>query len=83
MRQPFWHATRVTVAAAFCGLMAVVPAEAQRGGGAAGPQQTQPVRAPRFEYVGPMNAGRVSAAAAVAGKPGVYYAGAASGGGSL
>src|SRR5688572_18918841 len=38
------------------------------------------VGAPRFEYVGPQNAGRIAAAAAVAGKPGVYYAGAASGG---
>ena len=35
---------------------------------------------PRFEYVGPASAGRIAAAAAVAGKPGVYYAGAASGG---
>jgi photosystem II stability/assembly factor-like uncharacterized protein len=40
----------------------------------------QPVGPPRFEYVGPTNAGRFAAAAAVAGKPGVYYAGAASGG---
>ena len=55
--------------------------QAQRGGGAApGPQPTQPVGAPRFEYVGPTSAGRIAAAAAVAGKPGVYYAGAASGG---
>jgi photosystem II stability/assembly factor-like uncharacterized protein len=54
---------------------------AQRGaGGGEGPQNAQPVGAPRFEYVGPSSAGRISAAAAVAGKPGVYYAGAASGG---
>src|SRR5262245_25997809 len=56
---------------------------AQRGGGGgqpAGPQPTQPVGAPRFEYAGPQSAGRIAAAAAVAGKPGVYYAGAASGG---
>ena len=54
---------------------------AQRGGrGAGGPQVAQPVGDPRFEYVGPVNAGRFAAAAAVAGKPGVYYAGAASGG---
>jgi photosystem II stability/assembly factor-like uncharacterized protein len=52
-----------------------------RGGGApAGPVAAQPVGQPRFEYVGPQNAGRIAAAAAVAGKPGVYYAGAASGG---
>jgi photosystem II stability/assembly factor-like uncharacterized protein len=49
-----------------------------RGGGAQQPPPT--VGAPRFEYVGPTNAGRFAAAAAVAGKPGVYYAGAASGG---
>ena len=56
---------------------------AQRGGGpggGAGPQPTQSVGGPRFEYVGPTSAGRIAAAAAVAGKPGVYYAGAASGG---
>ncbi|MEZ5316884.1 MAG: hypothetical protein R2752_05735 [Vicinamibacterales bacterium] len=49
-----------------------------RGGG--GPEQTQPVPSPWFEYVGPTSAGRIAAAAAVAGRPGVYYAGAASGG---
>src|SRR5688572_19798653 len=54
---------------------------AQRGGGGGGgPQVTQPVGAPRFEYAGPTSAGRISATAAVTGKPGVYYAGAASGG---
>ena len=51
-----------------------------RGGAPPGPVQAQPVGAPRFEYVGPTNAGRIAAAAAVSGKPGVYYAGAASGG---
>jgi photosystem II stability/assembly factor-like uncharacterized protein len=66
-------------------LLAWLPADAlaQRGGrgrGNAGPQATRPVGPPRFEYVGPTNAGRFAAAAAVAGKPGVYYAGAASGG---
>jgi photosystem II stability/assembly factor-like uncharacterized protein len=58
-----------------------VLASAQRGGsGSGGPQAAQPVGAPRFEYVGPTSSGRIAAAAAVAGKPGVYYAGAASGG---
>ena len=38
------------------------------------------VPASHFEYAGPTSAGRIAAAAAVAGKPGVYYAGAASGG---
>src|SRR5262245_63739614 len=62
---------------------AIVALSAQRGGGPggqAGPQTTQPVGLPRFEYAGPTTDGRISAAAAVAGKPGVYYAGAASGG---
>jgi hypothetical protein len=45
-----------------------------------GPQPTRNVAAPHFEYAGPVSAGRIAAAAAVAGKPGVYYAGAASGG---
>jgi hypothetical protein len=56
--------------------------QAQRGGGGPppGPQTTQPVGAPRFEYAGPVADGRIAAAAAVTGKPGVYYAGAASGG---
>src|SRR5262245_22667278 len=65
------------------GLGATALVSAQRGGGpggGGGPQPTQAVGAPRFEYVGPSSAGRISAAAAVAGKPGVYYAGAASGG---
>ena len=45
-----------------------------------GPQPARNVPAPHFEYAGPVPAGRIAAAAAVAGKPGVYYAGAASGG---
>ena len=62
---------------------AVIGAQGQgRGGGAgpAAPMATQIPNAARFEYVGPQSAGRIAAAAAVAGKPGVYYAGAASGG---
>src|SRR5262245_10335044 len=65
------------------GFGATVLVGAQRGGGppgGGGPQPTQSVGSPRFEYVGPTSAGRIAAAAAVAGKPGVYYAGAASGG---
>src|SRR5215472_87733 len=57
--------------------------EAQGRGGQAvpqGPQPTRAVPAPHFDYAGPVSAGRIAAAAAVAGKPGVYYAGAASGG---
>ena len=57
------------------------PLGAQRPGGQnTGPERTQAVGEPRFEYAGPTSAGRFAAAAAVAGKPGVYYAGAASGG---
>ena len=56
------------------------PAFAQRGGGG-GPQPPVPVGAPRFEFIGPTNgAGRIAAAAGVAGTPGTYFAGAASGG---
>jgi photosystem II stability/assembly factor-like uncharacterized protein len=71
--------------AVFVVAVGLVPgvALAQRGGGRggdSGPQAARPVNAPRFEYAGPVNAGRFAAAAAVAGKPGTYYAGAASGG---
>jgi photosystem II stability/assembly factor-like uncharacterized protein len=67
------------------GLIALAAAGvlAQGGRGGQAPQGPQPARAvdgPHFEYVGPTSAGRIAAAAAVAGKPGVYYAGAASGG---
>jgi photosystem II stability/assembly factor-like uncharacterized protein len=55
-------------------------AQGRGGQGPQGPQPARPVSAPHFEYVGPTSAGRIAAAAAVAGKPGVYYAGAASGG---
>ena len=71
---------RVFSAAVLCVLSFASTATAQRGGAPTGPQQAQPVRPARFEYVGPTSDGRISAAAAVTGKPGVYYAGAASGG---
>src|SRR5688572_14287983 len=61
-------------------ILAPLPALAQRGGGG-GPQPPAPVGAPRFEFIGPTNAaGRIAAAAGVAGTPGTYFAGAASGG---
>src|SRR5687768_6308647 len=73
--------TRIaTPALLIVALLTPAAAFAQRGRGGGGPQVTRPVGPPRFEYVGPTNAGRIAAAAAVAGKPGVYYAGAASGG---
>ncbi|MEZ4416655.1 MAG: hypothetical protein R3E10_12985 [Gemmatimonadota bacterium] len=58
------------------------PLAAQAGPGAAGDsiEMARPVPQPWFEYVGPVSSGRIAAAAAVAGRPGVYYAGAASGG---
>jgi photosystem II stability/assembly factor-like uncharacterized protein len=75
------HAVFALVAAA---LVFADPAAGQRGGrgggGGRGPQQAREVGSPRFDYLGPSSAGRISAAAAVAGQPGVYYAGAASGG---
>src|SRR5512144_2372655 len=52
----------------------------QRGGGPAGPQQTQPADPLRFRYIGPQSAGRVAAAAGVPGDPTTYYLGAAAGG---
>ena len=61
-------------------LPALASAQRGGGGGGGGPQQTRAVGPARFEYTGPTNAGRIAAATAVSGKPGVYYAGAASGG---
>lgn len=54
--------------------------EQGRGGAPQGPQQAVAPKPARFEYIGPQSAGRIAAAAGVAGKPGTYYAGAASGG---
>jgi len=60
----------------------VEPASAQRGGqgGNQGPPTASPLAPAHFEYAGPTSAGRIAAAAAVTGQPGVYFAGAASGG---
>ncbi|HSG01479.1 MAG TPA: hypothetical protein VLA20_10120, partial [Vicinamibacterales bacterium] len=76
-RRALVHLTIVTAAAIGVGSALIAQG---RGGGPGGPQQTQPASGPYFEYVGPTSAGRISAAAAVTGAPGVYYAGAASGG---
>ena len=70
----------VIVSIATAVLLLPAPAAAQRGAGPDGPPEARPVPEPRFEYVGPTSDGRISAAAAVTGQPGVYYAGAASGG---
>ena len=83
MRRPTSRSLVTTIAVLLgaAGVAGLVMAQGRGGGaGGGGPQQTQPVGAPRFEYVGPTSAGRIAAAAAVTGKPGVYYAGAASGG---
>jgi hypothetical protein len=63
---------RVSVILLLFGLSSMT-GDAQRGGGPGptGPQLTQAVGMPRFEYVGPTSAGRIASAAAVAGKPGV------------
>src|SRR3954466_2329952 len=76
---------RVSLFGVLC-LLTVITAQAPvggqgRGGQAPqGPQPTRAVPAPHFDYAGPVSAGRIAAAAAVAGKPGGDYAGAASGG---
>ncbi len=81
MRRHSHRSSRTLALTLTAGLGAAVAVAGQgRGGGPPGPQNTQAVGAPRFEYVGPTSAGRIAAAAAVAGRPGVYYAGAASGG---
>ena len=53
---------------------------AQGRGGGRGAPQSQPVDPPRFQYMGPANAGRFAAIAGVPGDPDTYYIGAASGG---
>ena len=73
----------------FAAILAVVAAataltalegQPQQGQGQATQAFTSPPGAVRFEYIGPQSAGRIAAAAGVVGKPGVYFAGAASGG---
>ena len=51
-----------------------------RGGGGGRGLQSQPVEAPRFQFMGPANAGRFAAIAGVPGDLSTYYLGAASGG---
>lgn len=73
--------TRASLGVLFS-LMSLAPVAAVAQGGGGGQQQPAalPVSPMRFEYAGPQNAGRISAAAAISTKPGVYFAGAASGG---
>ncbi len=62
-------------------LFLAAPLSAQRGGrGGGGPEVATTPEAPRFRYMGPQPAGRISAAVGVAGDANVYYLGAASGG---
>ncbi len=70
----------LVVSAIALSLLVPSSALAQGRGGGGGAAPTPPPGPPRFEYVGPTNAGRIAAAAGVVGKPGVYFAGAASGG---
>ena len=53
---------------------------AQRGGAPPGPMQEPAPEPLKFQYMGPANSGRISAAAGVPGDTTTYYAGAASGG---
>jgi len=69
----------VLLALSIC-ITSVIGQQGGQGAQPQGPAPTRAVPAPHFEYAGPTSAGRIAAAAAVAGKPGVYYAGAASGG---
>ncbi len=70
------HASRRPIARICASLLMLglftATGDAQRGGGGgpAGPQVAQAVGLPRFEYVGPTSAGRIAAAAAVAGQAG-------------
>ena len=60
-------------------LSSAVLAQGRGGGGGRG-LQSQPVEAPKFQYMGPANAGRFAAIAGVPGDLDTYYLGAASGG---
>lgn len=64
-----------------CTLVLLLPLSTslgQQGGGQ--PQPTPAPQAPRFQYVGPPSAGRISAVAGIPGDTMTYYFGAASGG---
>src|SRR5689334_6112089 len=76
-----WDLVRTSflLAAAAMVALAAAPVAAQRGGNA--PQGPPPPPEPlRFDYIGPGNAGRVSAVAGIPGDTLTYYLGAASGG---
>jgi photosystem II stability/assembly factor-like uncharacterized protein len=61
-------------------LLSAAPYAQQGGPPAVPPPQEQPAEALRFRYMGPANAGRISAVAGIPGNLSTYYAGAASGG---
>lgn len=71
---------KLVCALVFAASAAALGAQGRGGGAPQGPVPTQTPSQARFEYIGPQSAGRIAAAAASVGKPGVYFAGAASGG---
>jgi photosystem II stability/assembly factor-like uncharacterized protein len=73
------HRHSFVVTAIIC-LFFAAPLSAQRGGRGGGPEAAATPGAPRFRYMGPQPAGRISAVVGVPGDPNVYYLGAASGG---
>src|SRR5207244_8820237 len=70
--------SRTLIAASTVAALTSTAGLAQRGGGPPAPEP--PPEPLRFRYMGPANAGRISAVAGVAGDNNTYYAGAASGG---
>jgi photosystem II stability/assembly factor-like uncharacterized protein len=77
MRRHFPEQHRVIAALMLVPLCAIA-SSAQQGGRQ--PQQTPAPQPPRFQYVGPPSAGRISAVAGIPGDTMTYYFGAASGG---
>jgi photosystem II stability/assembly factor-like uncharacterized protein len=71
--------SRLFLAFVFAAAVPVI-LSAQRGAGAAGPQQTSTPEPSRFRYMGPAAAGRIASVSGVPGDPNTYYMGSASGG---
>lgn len=58
----------------------MAPVQAQRRGDSTGPVEAERPQPLRFDYLGPENAGRISAFVGIPGDTTTYYVGAASGG---